>query len=82
MNESNLRVRPLVSTDFEQVRPMLLDMGFVEDEGARSRMNACSGTPPLRITGRTSAPGTATARLSFTTCTPRRIAVAGGWPAP
>lgn len=34
MNESNLRVRPLVSTDFEQVRPMLLDMGFVEDEGA------------------------------------------------
>ena len=27
-------VRPLAPADFEQVRPMLLDMGFVDDEGA------------------------------------------------
>ena len=27
-------VRPLIPTDYEQVRPMLIDMGFVEDESA------------------------------------------------
>lgn len=37
----NVQIRPAQSTDFEQLKPMLLDMGFVDDEsGLASRFAA------------------------------------------
>ncbi|WP_198170519.1 GNAT family N-acetyltransferase [Deinococcus arboris] len=45
-------VRPLDPTDFAQLRPMLLDMGFVEDEAAlAARFPAFCATPAWVVLG-------------------------------
>ncbi|WP_407570164.1 GNAT family N-acetyltransferase [Deinococcus altitudinis] len=48
----NLSVRPLVAADYRQARPMLIDMGFVDDEAALAeRYPAFCARPDYALLG-------------------------------